>query len=159
MVPVPQTSFTDMYRIWTLAIALLLCPLAASAQDVRPDTAGVLDALRFYDTAWNVKDTAGVRRSLAPAYRYFSSTGEVMTQGKLLELLSAPEYRVDRAERTEIDVQHWGNAAVVSSRWRGSGAYAGGTFDDDQRCSLTFVRLGPAWRLAAEHCTQIRADP
>ena len=42
-----------------------------------------------------------------------------MTQAELLELLSAPEYRVDRAERTEIDVQRWGDAAVVSSRWRG----------------------------------------
>lgn len=148
-----------MHRIWTLTIAALLCPLAASAQDVRPDFAGVLNTLRSYDAAWNVKDTAGVRRSLAPAYRYFSSTGRVMTQSELLELLSGPEYRVDRAERTEVDVQRWGDAAVVSSRWRGSGVYAGGTFDDDQRCSLVFVRLGPDWRLAAEHCTQIRADP
>jgi ketosteroid isomerase-like protein len=148
-----------MHRTWTLAIALLLCPLAAYAQNVRPDTAGVLAALRSYDAAWNVKDTAGVRRSLAPAYRYFSSTGEVMTQAEVLGLLSAPEYRVDRAERTDIAIQRWGDAAVVSSRWKGSGVYAGGTFDDDQRCSLVFVRLGQAWRLAAEHCTQIRADP
>ena len=105
-------------RVWS-TIAVSLCPLAASAQDVRPDIAGVLSAFRSYDAAWNVKDTAGVRPSLAPAYRYFSSTGGVMTQAELLELLSAPEYRVDRAERTEIDVQRWGDAAVVLSRSEG----------------------------------------
>jgi hypothetical protein len=33
-----------MYRTWTLAIALLLCPFVAAAQNVRPDTAGVLAA-------------------------------------------------------------------------------------------------------------------
>lgn len=146
-----------MHRTWTLAIALLLSPFVASAQNGPPDTAGVLAALRSYDAAWNVKDTAGVRRFLAPEYRYFSSTGAVMTQAEVLGLLSAPEYRLDRAERTEIDIQRWGEAAVVSSRWKGSGVYAGGTINDDQRCSLVFVRLDSAWRLAAEHCTQIGA--
>ena len=78
MVPVPQPSPGDMHRTWTLAIGVLLCPLAAFAQDVRPDIADVLDARRSYDAAWNVKDTAGVRRSLAPAHRYFSSTGATL---------------------------------------------------------------------------------
>lgn len=147
-----------MHRTWTLAIALLFCPVVASAQNLRPDTAGVLAALRSYDAAWNAKDTAGVRRFFAPEYRYFSSTGEVMTQAEVLGLLSAPEYRLDRSERSEIGIQRWGEAAVVSSRWKGRGVYAGGTINDDQRCSLVFVRLDSAWRLAAEHCTQIAAD-
>lgn len=49
-----------------------------------------------------------------------------------------------------------GATAVVSSRWQGDGAYSGGEFHDDQRCSLVLVKGGGAWRLVAEHCTQIR---
>lgn len=42
---------------------VVLCPLAASARDARPDVVGVVDALRSYDAAWNVVGRKGFSRS------------------------------------------------------------------------------------------------
>ncbi|MFL5576332.1 MAG: hypothetical protein ACJ79S_10235 [Gemmatimonadaceae bacterium] len=49
-------------------------------------------------------------------------------------------------------------AAVVSSRWQGHVTYPGGRCNDDQRYSLVLVKVAPAWRVLAEHCTQIQPE-
>jgi hypothetical protein len=43
----------------------------------------------------------------------------------------------------------------VSSRWKGKGTYGNTTIDDNQRCSLVFVKEKKHWKLLSEHCTEI----
>ena len=149
-----------MMRAFLLLLVLLpLTAPAARAQGASADTAAVRRAVRSFDAAWAAKDTAAAGRWLAPAYRYFTSTGGVWSRAQLLELAASPAYRVEAAERSALEVWLTGSTAVVSSRWRGRGVYASGTFDDDQRCSLVLVLRGPDWLLVAEHCTQIQPEP
>lgn len=148
------------FRLW-LAFAPALLPAAVAAQQAepaaapRPDSAAVVAALEAYDAAWAEKDTVAAGRWLAPQYQYFTSTGALRSRGDMLGFLVRPDYRLDHVERTEVQVTVDGETAVVSSRWRGTGTWSGGTIDDDQRCGLVFVRREAGWQALSEHCVQI----
>jgi hypothetical protein len=92
---------------------------------------------------------------MAPVYVYFSSRGAVTPRAEVLGFLAAPHYRLEYADRSELEVHLLGGTAAVGSRWRGRGAYDGKEFVDDQRCSLVLVRERAGWRLLSEHCSQI----
>ena len=108
-----------------------------------------------YDSAWNQRDTSAVSRLLAPQYQYFTSRGGVSTRAETLAMLSAPDYRLEHANRSEIAVSLSGPVAVVSSRWVGHGTYRGQAFKDDQRCGQTWLQNESGWQLLSEHCVQI----
>jgi hypothetical protein len=108
-----------------------------------------------YDSAWNRRDTSAVSRLLAPRYQYFTSRGGVSSRAETLAMLSAPDYRLEHAKRSEIAVSLSGPVAVVSSRWVGRGTYRGQLFNDDQRCGQTWLLTDDVWQLLSEHCVQI----
>jgi len=115
----------------------------------------VLQTVAAFDKAWDRKDAGTIERILSSNYVYFTSEGNVLTRDNLIKLLRSPEYILDSAERTELEVRLTSNTAVVSSRWKGHGKYEGKEFRDDQRCSLVLSRQGKNWTLLSEHCTQI----
>ena len=108
-----------------------------------------------YDSAWNQRDTSTVSLLLAPRYQYFTSRGGVSSRAETLAMLSAPDYRLEHAKRSEIAVSLSGPVAVVSSRWQGHGTYRGRPFKDDQRCGQTWLQNESEWQLLSEHCVQI----
>jgi hypothetical protein len=108
-----------------------------------------------YDSAWNQRDTSAVSLLLAPRYQYFTSRGGVSSRAETLAMLSAPDYRLEHAKRSEIAVSLSGPVAVVSSRWQGHGTYRGRPFKDDQRCGQTWLQNESEWQLLSEHCVQI----
>jgi uncharacterized protein DUF4440 len=108
-----------------------------------------------YDSAWNRRDTIAVGRLLALRYQYFTSRGGVSSRAETLAMLSAPDYRLEHAKRSEIAVSLSRPVAVVSSRWVGRGTYRGQPFKDDQRCGQTWLLTGETWQLLSEHCVQI----
>ena len=139
-----------------VAISGCTGPDAGSTTDIPLSASQVLTVVREYDAAWLRKDAEVVASLLADEFAYFSSTGGVRSREWLLEdLLGHPEYELNRAERGELDVILHGSTAVVSSRWRGVGSYAGQPVDDDQRCSVVVARQASATRIVMEHCTQI----
>jgi uncharacterized protein DUF4440 len=109
-----------------------------------------------YDSAWNQRDTIAVGHLLAPRYQYFTSRGGVSSRAETLAMLSAPDYRLEDAKRSEIAVSLSRPVAVVSSRWVGRGTYRGRPFKDDQRCGQTWLLTSEeTWQLVSEHCVQI----
>ena len=146
----------------SLAIALALGTTACAAAPDGPEADGtlstdeVLATLRALDDAVRNKDTAAVANLLAEGYTYLSSRGRVLTRDWLIhDLLGHPSYRLDHAERGEVQVSLYGSTALVSSRWRGEGSYQGEPVRDDQRCSLVMVKDAGRVRIAMEYCTQI----
>lgn len=126
---------------------------SASGQLTRSDA--VLNVLKRYDEAWNRKDLAVVDKILATDYIYFSSTGAISSRQQTLQLLTSPKYKLTSVERSEIKTYRTADTVVVSSRWKGKGTYGDDVINDDQRCSLVFVKQKDSWKLLAEHCTQI----
>jgi hypothetical protein len=91
-----------------------------------------------YDSAWDRKDTLAAGRLMAPEYQYFNSLGGVRPRAVMLEFLRSPDYHLQQAARSEVQVTQSGPVAVVSSRWKGHGTYQGQRFVDDQRCGLVW---------------------
>jgi hypothetical protein len=125
------------------------------ANEAAPSDAGPGGIVLAFDSAWNAKDSGAAGRWLAPGYRYFSSRGRVVPRDEMLRDLMAPHYRLEYADRSEIEVATVGGTAVVSSRWRGRGTWQLTQFVDDQRCTLALTRTSDGWRILSEHCTQI----
>lgn len=116
----------------------------------------VIDFIKHYDNLWASRDTAGMKEAMTANYIYFSSTGNTTTRDRIIGWFTpADKYKVDTAIRTEVTVTINGNAAVVSSRWVGSGSFDGERFRDDQRCSLTIQKENGKLSVISEHCTQI----
>lgn len=141
-----------------LLAGLALTPAAivpVHAQDESRMTAQVLALVAKYDSAWGRRDTTAVARLLAPRYQYFTSRGELSSRAETMEFLSAPDYVLQQAKRSEVSVSLSGPVAVVGSRWQGRGTYRGEAFQDDQRCGQTWLRMAGDWQLLSEHCVQI----
>jgi hypothetical protein len=140
----------------TLVLILsAIVPLHAQVPTEADATASVAALVARYDSAWNRRDTATVSRLLAPGYQYFTSRGDVSSRVETMTFLSAPDYVLLHAKRSEVTVVLSGPVAVVSSRWQGHGSYRGEAFKDDQRCGQTWLRTGRMWKLLSEHCVQI----
>jgi hypothetical protein len=158
-----KSSFTEQRRSRIMGVFRLLPGLALTlsaivplhAQGESPLTAQVGALVARYDSAWNRRDTSAVSRLLAPQYQYFSSRGGVSSRVETLAFLSAPDYLLAHAKRSEVAVSLSGPVAVVSSRWQGDGSYQGEAFQDDQRCGQTWLRTTRTWQLLSEHCVQI----
>jgi hypothetical protein len=112
-------------------------------------------ALVRYDDAWKARDVRALRKILAPEYVYFSSLGGESDLAKTLETVASPDYRLERAERSEIRTHHIGTTVVLSTRWRGAGVFDGKPFEDDQRCSVAVGFADGRGRILSEHCTNI----
>jgi hypothetical protein len=140
----------------TLVITLSLAvPLHAQVSAEADATVSVAALVAQYDSAWNRRDTAAVSRLLAPGYQYFTSRGDVSSRTETMKFLSAPDYVLEQAKRSEMRVVLSGPVAVVSSRWQGQGSYRRAAFRDDQRCGQTWLRAGRVWQLVSEHCVQM----
>jgi hypothetical protein len=145
-----------IYRKLILFATLLSTSVAGVGQSVDHLPAPVRNALSQYDSAWNVKNVAGVSAVLAEDYVYFSSTGSLTDRRATLAFLASPDYKLTFVERSEIKLLSQSETvAVISSRWKGRGMYGKEEINDDQRCGLVFVKQSKSWKLLSEHCAQI----
>jgi hypothetical protein len=147
--------FRPLTALVLVTAAAVSCSNSRTPGDAQHSIAEVLAAVRAYNVVWEQKDGTAIRRLLAEEYRYFNSRGIVRSREWFLAFHSSPEHVLESSVRDELEVALHDNTAVVSSRWRGSGTYEGEPFDDDQRCTLTWVFDDGAWRLLAEQCTNI----
>jgi ketosteroid isomerase-like protein len=136
----------------------LTMPLRVEAQGGVPAAARVAALIAQYDSAWNRRDTVIVGRLLAPQYHHFTSRGGVSSRSQTISFLSAPDYVLEQARRSELTVSLSGPVAVASSRWRGQGTYRGEPFSDDQRCGQIWLQTARTWQLLSEHCVQIATE-
>src|SRR5882757_5385666 len=118
----------------TAIIFLCFC-VSAVAADSSSDKQ-IKDLIKRYDSAWVKKDVGAVTATMSPEYVYFSSDGKLRDRKWMLDFLQKPAYKLDRSERSEIEVHRTDSTAVVSSRWIGTGSYDENPINDDQRCGI-----------------------
>jgi ketosteroid isomerase-like protein len=136
------------------AIVFLCFCLSTVAADSISDNQ-INELIQRYDAAWLKKDVAAVSETMSPEYVYFSSDGKLRDRQWMLDFLQKKSYKLDRSERSEIEIHRTGSTAVVSSRWIGTGSYDGKPINDDQRCGIVLSRVKGRWLIVSEHCTQI----
>jgi ketosteroid isomerase-like protein len=136
-----------------LIIITCLCGITFAADS--PTDQQIKDQIQRYDAAWLKKDVAAVSETMSPEYVYFSDDGKLRDRKWMLDFLQKDSYKLDRSERSEIEIRRTGDTAVVSSRWIGTGSYDGKPINDDQRCGIVLSQSKGRWLIVSEHCTQI----
>ncbi len=152
----PRRGLVRRFTPLTVSVALACAPADQRTEPGLPTLDEIRVVIETYDAAWNRGDSTVVSAFLAPDYVYFSSAGRVTPRDETLAFLTSPDYVLEAAERTELQLTHVDAAVtVVGSRWRGHGTWRGDPFRDDQRCSLVLARATEGWRILTEHCTQV----
>lgn len=115
----------------------------------------VLNVISRFDEGWKTKNVKLVDSTLAPSYIYFTQSGGLFSRQGVVETAGSPVYKLDSVWRHAIKVTLYENTAVVSSEWEGKGIYRGVPFNEDQRCSITVVKIKNKVQILSEHCTPI----
>lgn len=116
----------------------------------------VYKAVTAFDNAWKSKSAPAVDSILSPAYIYFTPSGNIFPRDSIITTAGSDTYYLTRADRLISDIQVDGNTAVVNTRWQGKGNYRGESFNDDQRCSITIVKINGLVKIISEHCSTIQ---
>ena len=82
---------------------------------------------------------------------------EVRARDELIRL-TAEDYVIDAFEFEELTVQDYGDAAVVRSRLRQTGAMGDQRRDTTFRMTDVWIRRAGAWRLQARHAQPVSGD-
>ncbi len=139
-------------------LLLLLLTTGGCRQKPSPLTREeVIKAIEQFDKGWKDKNLGMVDAVLSPVYIYFTQSGGIFERDRLVQTAGSATYTLDSMARLEFLVELYGNTAVVSTRWKGKGWYKGVYFNEDQRCSLTIVKIENRVSILSEHCTPINS--
>jgi len=116
----------------------------------------VTNVIHQFDDGWENKNLQQVDSVLSPSYVYFTQSGGVFSRDSVVATAGEASYILQNVSRSEFDIMLNGNTAVVSTRWKGKGAYRGVPFDEDQRCSIVVTKNNNKVEILSEHCTPIR---
>ena len=118
----------------------------------------VTNVIHQFDDGWENKNLQQVDSVLSPSYVYFTQSGGVFSRDSVVATAGEASYILQNVSRSEFDIMLNGNTAVVSTRWKGKGAYRGVPFDEDQRCSIVVTKNNNKVEILSEHCTPIRSN-
>ena len=144
-----------MKAIITLFLIILVGGMSCKKKQTPLTREEVIAVIKRFDEGWKGKNLLLVDSLLAPSYIYFTQSGGTFGRSKLVETAGSSEYLLDTAERMEYQIELFENTAVVSTRWIGKGVYKGVYFDENQRCSLTIIKIKNQVQILSEHCTPI----
>lgn len=144
-------------KMYIALIFLMVAGLLSCQKKSSPLTREeVIAVIRKFDEGWRTKNLKMVDSVLAPSYIYFTQSGGIFGRKNLVQTAGSPEYSLESMDRLEFYVELFENTAVVSTRWLGKGVYKGVDFNEDQRCSLTIVKIKGQVSILSEHCTPIK---
>lgn len=135
---------------WVCAFLMLLT--AASAAQAKPagDVAAAVQALEDkWTEAARKNDVTALASLLADNAVLTSTTGEVRNKAAYLAESKARKY--DSASSTETKVTVFGDTAIATGLWKAKGTDKGKPFDETERYTDTWVKIGGQWKCVASH--------
>jgi len=146
-----------MKYILTLFLFILVVGISCKKKQSPLTEEEVIAVVKRFDEGWKGKNLSIVDSVLAPSYIYFTQSGSTFNRKNLVETAGSSEYLLESAERIEYKIKLFENTAVVSTRWIGKGVYKGVNFDENQRCSITVIKIDNKVQILSEHCTPIKS--
>ena len=144
-----------MKRIVLLACAMLTLPgvLAAQNQNTVRELTQLNDA---YDQAWVRGDVAALERVMADDFTSTSTDGRFRSKAQSLDALRSGDLKITSAKSDDVVVRMYGNTAVVTGRWIGSGQYKGESWNANERYTSVLVNRNGRWQYVADHASEIK---
>jgi ketosteroid isomerase-like protein len=148
-----------MRRLSLCAVLLVIAAgLAGAAQNSNSDEAGrVLGLENAWGHAIEAKDTKALDQLLAPTFVAVEIDGSVSSKTEFLAGIRAPEYQPSQAVNEQINVQVYGNSAVVVGIFRVKGVEKGKPYVHRERFIDTWVKHEQSWQCVASSATLITA--
>src|ERR1700757_1480762 len=129
------------------AALLIAASLPGSAQNSSSDEGGRVLGL---ETAWNhaieAKDTKALDMLLASTFVAVENDGSVSNKSEFLASIKDPSYQPSQAVNEKMDVQMYGNAAVVVGIFRIKGMEKGKPYVHRERFVDTWIRTNGTWQ-------------
>ena len=116
----------------------------------------VLQAEREWVLAHLNCDVAALGRLMADEYAQINSAGGIVRKTDVIASFESGVRHWDEAHSDELQVQVYGEAAVVIGRWQARGVNAGQTFDYSARYVSVWVWRDGRWQMVSDQSTEIR---
>ena len=129
--------------------------IAQQGSSVRADEATIRECEAKWDTAAVNNDVKAFDELLADQYIATDPQGRVQTKSQMLADLKSGNFKFLSSEADEIKVFLYGDAAVVSGRWKGKYIEKGKTYDAVERYTSTYARQNGQWRSTSSHGSKI----
>jgi len=140
----------------TAILVLALYP-APAAQD----KAGSADEIqiRQLERAWNQaemkQEVGAVDNLVADSLVYTDYDGSFMNKKEYLKWIVAPDQKADHLYDEGLNVQVYGDAAVVSGIYRESGTNKGKPYTIRSRYTDTWIKRNSVWQCVASQSTRL----
>jgi ketosteroid isomerase-like protein len=146
-------------KLFLAAAAIVaLVSVSALAQNTAKDDGGRVLGL---ENAWNhaveSKDTKALDMLLASTFVAVEIDGSMSSKSEFLASIKAPEYQPSQAVNEEINVQVYGNSAVVVGIFRIKGVEKGKPYVHRERFIDTWIKRDQSWQCVASAATLITA--
>ena len=140
-----------------LALVLLACG-ASLAQNTASDEGGRVLGL---ENAWNhaieSKDTKALDMLLASTFIAVEIDGSISSKSEFLASIKDPEYKPSQAVNEQVNVQVYGDAAIVVGIFRIKGIEKGKPYVHRERFTDTWIKHDQTWQCVASQSTLIPA--
>jgi ketosteroid isomerase-like protein len=143
-------------KLLVAAALLVFISISGLAQNTANDEGGRVLGL---ENAWNhaieAKDTKALEMLLANTFVAVEIDGSVYSKSEFLASIKAPEYQPSQAVNEQINVQVYGNAAVVAGIFRIKGVEKGKPYVHRERFTDTWIKRDQSWQCVASQSTLI----
>jgi len=152
-----EDGFMKKLLFAVTALTVLAC-VSGFAQNNSSDEGGRVLGL---ETAWNhaieSKDTKALDMLLGNTFVAVENDGSVSSKSEFLASIKDPSYQPSQAVNEQMNVQVYGNAAVVVGIFRIKGTEKGKPYVHRERFTDTWIKQGQGWQCVASQATLITA--
>jgi ketosteroid isomerase-like protein len=137
---------------------ILLCGVAANGfaqatADLETRKASLLALERMWNQAQVNRDAAAVATMIADRFINTEYDGEVSGRGKFLADFADPKYQPSVMNIQNVDVNFYGDTAIVTGDYHTKGIYGGKPFEHFGRFTDTWVHQDSKWLCVASHAS------
>jgi len=136
---------------------VIAATLQGAAQNASDEAGRVLGLENAWGHAIEAKDTKALDQLLAPTFLAVEIDGSVSSKAEFLAGIRAPEYQPSQAVNEQINVQVYGNSAVVVGIFRVKGVEKGKPYVHRERFIDTWIKHEQSWQCVASSATLITA--
>ena len=137
------------------AMLVIAATLQGAAQNASDEAGRVLGLENAWGHAIEAKDTKALDQLLAPTFLAVEIDGSVSSKAEFLAGIKAPEYQPSQAVNEQINVQIYGNSAVVVGIFRVKGTEKGKSYVHRERFIDTWIKHDRSWQCVASSATLI----
>lgn len=141
-------------------LGVLLLAGMAMAQTKAAAGEDVVAAIKAQEDRWTQAslkgDAAALAAVLADGFVSTSNAGVVRTKAEQTAALKTGKVKFTSGRIDDLKVAVYGNAAVATGRWQGTGTEDGKPFNETERFTDTWIKQGGQWLCVASQGTLIK---